>query len=75
MYAPNKKLVGKIKPAIFMLSKIYFFAQVDEAIVVPGAKIAGFHSLHYNYVMSSVILINLLPNSVIFLLVYALPPV
>ncbi len=43
--------------------------------MVPGAKIAGFHSLHYNSVMSSVILINLLPNSVIFLLVYALPPV
>jgi hypothetical protein len=45
-----------------MYSNIYF-AQVDEAIVVPGAKIAGFHSLHYDSVMSSSVLINLLPNT------------
>jgi hypothetical protein len=35
-----------------MYSNIYL-AQVDEAIVVPGAKIAGFHSPHYDSVMSS----------------------
>jgi hypothetical protein len=47
-----------------MYSNLYF-AQVDEAIVVPGAKIAGFHSLHYDSVMSSFVLINLLPNTVL----------
>jgi hypothetical protein len=45
-----------------MHSNLYF-AQVDEAIVVPGAKIAGFHSLHYDSVMSSFVLIKLLPNT------------
>ena len=47
-----------------MYSNLYF-AQVDEAIVVPGAKIAGFHSLLYDSVMSSFVLINLLPNTVL----------
>jgi hypothetical protein len=64
------KIVGKIKPAILCNLKNIFFAQVDEEIVVPGAKIAGFHSLHYNFVMSSFILINLLPNSVIYFCLY-----
>ncbi len=63
--------------SFFSYFLIHIFAQVDEGIVVPGAKIAGFHSLHYNSVMSSFILLNLLPNSVMCCsyIKCALPPV
>ena len=42
-------------PCNSMSANIYL-AQVDEEKVEPGAKIAGFHTLHYDFVMSSLIL-------------------
>jgi hypothetical protein len=42
-------------PFNLMYSNIYL-AQVDEEIVVPGAKIACCHTLLYDFVMSSFIL-------------------
>jgi hypothetical protein len=50
-----------------MYANIYL-AQVDEEKVEPGAKIAGFHTLLYDFVMSSLILMvaNLVPLCVFF---------
>jgi hypothetical protein len=53
-------------PFNLMYSNIYF-AQVDEEIVVPGAKIAGFHTLLYDFVMSSFIL--MVDNPMLFFFV------
>ncbi len=54
-----------------MYANIYL-AQVDEEKVEPGAKIAGFHTLHYDFVMSSLILMvaNLGPLCAFYFFVY-----
>jgi hypothetical protein len=53
-----------------MYANIYL-AQVDEETVEPGAKIAGFHTLFYDSVMSSLILMFAILVSVFF--VYKMP--
>jgi hypothetical protein len=54
-------------PCNSMYANIYL-AQVDEEKVEPGAKIAGFTTLHYYFVMSSLILMvaNLVPLWALF---------